>query len=407
MSQEPMATAFGVADQHVESFVDSLRIVRYADSSVRSRRGIAMSFARWTRDQRVRVADLDDSHLLAFLRTPFSGGRFTFKRGTLRRFLHHLREQGVVGVAKPADGRSPAYQIEQRYADYLRNERGLAERSVTVYLPYVRDLLSECDLDSSPVGPDAFNARVVCNFLLDRVRGRSTEYGRLLTAALRSFLRFLFLRGEIESDLSRSVPSVRRWSLAGTPDFLSTDEVTRVLSVTDRSTPRGRRDHAILLFLARLGLRAGEIVGLDLDDLRWRAGEVVIRGKGNHVDRLPLPFDVGDAVALYLRKDRDSSASRHVFLRLIPPHVGLAGPAAVGHVVRLAFSRAGITRSGRGAAHLFRHSLATNMIRQGASMAEISEVLRHRSQNSTMIYAKVAFDALREVARPWPGKGGA
>jgi site-specific recombinase XerD len=163
----------------------------------------------------------------------------------------------------------------------------------------------------------------------------------------------------------------------------------------------------MLLLLARLGLRAGEVAGLDLDDIGWRTGEIVIRGKGRMLDRLPLLSEVGNALALYLRKDRGCSSSRKVFLRMWAPHVGLAGPAAVGHVVRVALARAGLRRTSRGAAHLFRHSLATKMIRNGASITEISEILRHRSRNSTEIYAKVDFESLRGIARPWPGAGGA
>ena len=406
MSQQTRVTGLDLINHHVESFVESLLEARYADHSVRRRRGIAESFVRWASEKKIAVWDWNESHVKSFLRTGSSKGCYNKKRGTLRRFLQHLRAQGVVAHDHALDSRSPSHEIEQRYSAYLRKERGLAERSIAIYLLSVRDLLSACVDDSQSVRIESITARSVCDFLLDRVRGRSTEYARLLAASLRSFLRFLFLRGETESDLARSVPSVRRWSLAGIPAFLSPDEVARVLATTDRTTPRGRRDLAILLLLARLGLRAGEVVGLEIEDFRWRTGEVVIRGKGNRVDLLPVPSEVGEAVAQYLREDRGLSTSRHVFLRLIPPHVALSGPAAVGHLVRLAFRKAGIERSGRGAAHLFRHSLATHMIRRGASLQEISEVLRHRSQTSTMIYTKVAFDALRDVARSWPGEGG-
>ena len=250
---------------------------------------------------------------------------------------------------------------------------------------------------------DALNVQ---QYLLDHVRGRSSEHWRLLATALRSFLRFLFLRGQTSIDLSFSVPMVRRWAQATVPAFLSTEEIDRVLSSTDRSTLGGLRDLAILLLLARLGLRAGEIVALELSDIRWRAGEIVVRGKGRMRDRLPLLWDVGEALALYL-KGRGQCESQRVFLRSIAPRVGLTDHAAVTHVVRKALAKAGVRTPGRIAAHLFRHSLATRMIRNGASMPEISEVLRHRSPISTAIYAKVDFDALRGVARPWPAAGGA
>jgi integrase len=167
------------------------------------------------------------------------------------------------------------------------------------------------------------------------------------------------------------------------------------------------RDYAILLLLARLGLRAGEIVTLTLDDIRWRSGEIVIHGKGGQIERIPLLSDVGEAIAHYMRDSREDSTSRQIFLSDWLPHVGLSGPATIGHIVRRAFARIGFLPTSRGASHLFRHGLATTMIRQGASMAQIAQVMRHRSQNSTAIYAKVAFEDLRAVARPWPTMGGA
>jgi integrase/recombinase XerD len=217
----------------------------------------------------------------------------------------------------------------------------------------------------------------------------------------------LFLSGQIPRDLAASVPRVCKYRQSTPPAFLSPEEVARVLATPDRSTPTGRRDYAILLLLARLGLRAGEIVSLELDDIRWRTAEIVVRGKGRIVDHLPLLLDIGEALAAYLHEDRGVSASRRIFLRIWAPHIGLTGPAAVGHIVRLALARAGICRSGRGAAHLFRHGLATKMIRNGASLSEISEVLRHRSQTTTSIYTQVAFESLRTVAQPWPTTGDA
>ena len=180
-----------------------------------------------------------------------------------------------------------------------------------------------------------------------------------------------------------------------------------MLTAMNRTTSRGRRDYAILLLLARLGLRAGEIVTLELGDILWRSAEIVVRGKGGTVEHLPLLQDIGEALAAYLRQDRGAHPSRRIFLRVWAPRTGLTGPAAVGHIVRLALARAGIRRSGRGAAHLFRHGLATQMIRHGASLPEIAEVLRHRSQMTTSGYTQVAFEALREVAQPWPARGGA
>jgi site-specific recombinase XerD len=301
---------------------------------------------------------------------------------------------------------APAPDLERQYLDYLRNERGLAENSILVYMPYVRDFLSALGSRKGRALTE-LNAQRIQKFMLGRLRGRSSEWSRLLTVALRSFLRFLHVRGETSGDFSRAVPTIQKWRQASVPQYLSPDEVSQVLAATPRSGVKGRRDYAILLLLARLGLRAREVVLLEMGDIRWRSGELLVRGKGGVLDRLPMLSDAGKALAAYLREGRPASAPRRVFLRLIPPYVGFTGPGSVGHVVRAALARAGIRRTTRGAAHIFRHSLATAMIRSGASLPEISEVLRHRSQDTTAIYAKVDFDALRTVARPWPQAGGA
>lgn len=296
--------------------------------------------------------------------------------------------------------------LVSRYVSYLRKDRGLAENSVLVYTPFIRDLLADQVAKTGDVSVKAFDATMIRSFLLEHIRGRSGEYARLLATALRSFFRFLFLCGDLPTDLSASVPTVCKPRRAAMSAFLSPEEIDRVIAATDPATLTGRRDYAVLLLLARLGLRAGEIVLLELDDIHWRTGEIVIRGKGRVVEPLPLLADIGEALARYLREDRSASESRRVFQRVYPPHVGLTGPAAIGHIVRGALARAGVRRSGRGAAHLFRHGLATQMIRRGASLTEISEVLRHRSLNTTAVYAQVAFEALRTVARPWPVMGG-
>lgn len=399
----------GLLDPHVGSFAEGLRVAGYPKKSLNNRRRIARAFVRWAERKKMSVVHCDESHVAAFLgRSPRgSKHRVRIERAAVRLFLRHIHAKAGVPNPPLRVDSTPADTIERRYVDYLRTERGLAENSILVYSPYIHDFLTELMAKSGSAPLGGLDALTVQDFLLDRVRNRSSEWSRLLGTALRSFLRFLYARGEMAIDLSLSVPMVRRWRLAAVPTFLSPEDVGHVLSATDRSTPRGRRDYAILLLLARLGLRAGEVVLLELGDIRWRTGEIVVRGKGRALDRLPLLPDIGKALALYLRKDRGARASRRVFLRMIAPRVGLAGPAAVGHIVRAAIARAGLRRTSRGAAHIFRHSLATRMIRHGASIAEISEVLRHRSQNTTEIYAKVDFEALRGVARSWPVMGGA
>ena len=398
----------GLLDTHVGSFVAHLRAAGYADETFRKKRSVARSFARWTRRERIAVDALNESHVAAFLKRcqRRRSGWAALMSVTVRHFLGHLRMEGEVPPPVATEV-SPADALLQDYVDYLRSERGLAENSICVYVPYVRDFLSDRVARCGCVAPERFDAAMVHAFVIEHVRSRSSGYAKLLGSALRSFLRFLYAHGRTMVDLSFAIPTVRRWDQAAAPDILSPEEVERTLSATDRATPTGRRDYAILLLLARLGLRANEVARLELDDIVWRTGELIIHGKGGALDRMPLLSDIGDALALYLRKDRGHSSSRRVFLRMIAPRMELSGTSPISAIACGALSRAGIQRNRRGAAHLFRHSLATRMIRHGASISEIAEVLRHRSQGTTERYAKVDFETLRGVARPWPGKGGA
>jgi site-specific recombinase XerD len=402
-------TIQSLPENHLEHFLNYLRAAGYAERTLRKKRSVTTALARWMKRRRITTDDLDASSIDAFVvRSPGRGkDHVNRERAVIKLFLRYLRS--ATGLKGPPMQKnvSAGDGLLRLYGDYLRKDRGLAENSMRVYVPFIRALLAS---QSTPMGgrfAEGFNTMAIQDFILTQGRNRSAEYIRLLAIALRSFFRFLFLAGQMTHDLSPSVPRVCKYRQSLPPAFLSPDEVERVLAATDRSTPSGRRDHAILLLLARLGLRAGEIVTLKLDDIRWRAGEIIISGKGGMVDHLPLLSDIGEALAAYLRGDRGVSASRRVFLRTWAPHIGLTGPAAVGHIVRQALARAEVRRSGRGAAHLFRHGLATKMIRQGASMSEIAEVLRHRSQTTTAIYAQVSFEALRSVALPWPEIGGA
>jgi site-specific recombinase XerD len=224
----------------------------------------------------------------------------------------------------------------------------------------------------------------------------SCKTAQMMVTAFRSFFRFLFQNGELQSDLAASVPAVADWRLSIVPKYLLPAEVHRVLGSCDRRTSTGRRDYAVLLLLARLGLRAGEVVSLQLDDIAWRTGEILVRGKGLLHDWMPLPVDVGEALTAYLRKDRPPCKT---------PRSGFAGPSTVSTIVRRALERAQLHPALKGA-HVMRHSLATSMLRSGASMGEIGEILRHRIPSTTEIYAKLDFEGLRSLAHPWPGVGG-
>lgn len=396
-------------ENEIESFLQHLRTVRYADETLQRKQTIAREFAIWAQQHLIAADNLNGDSVAKFVaRLPQRAKtRVALERATVRLFLEHLYTRGPLQRPLSTQAESASDTYLQQYEDYLRRDRGLTINSVHVYVPFIRDFLSTQAIQTGCLSEDVIDPLKIRSFLVAQTKDRSGEYTRLLATSLRSFFRFLFFTGETARDLSSSVPMVRKYRMSAPPSFLSPEQTESILAATDRSTSSGRRDYAVLLLLARLGLRAGEVVSLKLDDIQWRAGEIVIWGKGRMVDHLPLVADVGEALATYVRDDRGVSSSRQVFLRTWAPRVGLTGPAAVGHIVRLALARAGIRRSGRGAAHLFRHGLATKMIRHGASLTEIAEVLRHRSQNTTAIYSHVSLEALRMVAQPWPAMGGA
>lgn len=406
MSTTGSGRAQHLLDDQIEPFLQHLREAGYAERTLRKKRTVARAFARWAERKGIATNNLDDEHIDVFVARLRQKGnpRLKFEFAVMRLFFRYLRGTAVLQGPHPQPPASFTGRLLQEYENHLRKDRGLAENSLRVYLPLIRTFVA------SKLGgslPQSLKALTIRDFVVAQTRNRSAEYVRLLSVALRSFCRFLFLSGHVSVDLSPSVPRVCKYRQSTPPAFLTPREVTRALAAVNRTTPRGRRDYAILLLLARLGLRAGEIISLELEDISWRTAEIVVRGKGRTVERLPLLRDIGEALAAYLRKDRGVSKSRRIFLRMWAPRIGLAGPAAVGHIVRLALAQAGIRRSGRGAAHLFRHGLATRMIRHGASLPEIAEVLRHRSQMTTSGYTQVAFEALRGVAQPWPARRGA
>ncbi len=395
----------GLSDADIDAFVSSLFAVGYTPITVRTKRQIAASFAQWTRQKQIAVADLDESHGTTFLTetSRHSKARDAVKGSVLRLLFNYLRTEGKAPSFVVCKEPSPVADLQERFERHLRRTRGLSEQSVRTYRPFVQNFLAECIASTGTV---ALVSQDVQEFLLKHISKQPTKTSKIMCTALRSFLRFLLQSGQTTVDLSLAVPTVRQWRQATVHTFLLPEDVERVLRACEQTTAVGRRDHAVLLLLARLGLRAGEVVALELGDIQWRTGEILVRGKGRVLERLPLLADVGEALAGYIHQDRGQSASRQVFLRMRAPRVGLTTQTAVGAIARRALARAGLYPSRRGA-HLYRHSLATTMIRRGASMADIGQVLRHRSLETTEIYAKVDFDTLRAVALPWPVIGGA
>ena len=395
-------------ESHVGPFIAELKAEGYAPGTLCTKRAALRRFLSWRRRRKPPGSEPDESDTAQFLaRSCRLGPKHRCLASTaLTAFLRHLRLQGVISTSAPKTPETTSSALERRYADFLRNEKGLAEHSLRVYLPLVPLLLGYLEKQHGSASVRRLDASVLRGFLLERTQGRSSESVRLLATSLRSFLRFLHAHGEIRHDLTAAIPTVRRWAQPGVPRKLTAEEVDQILRAPDRTTGTGRRDFAILLLLAKLGLRSSEVLSLELADIRWRTGEVLIRGKGRRQDLLPLPSEVGAAIACYLRLDRGSRPTRRIFLRTYAPRVPLAGPASIGHIVRWAMARAGVERPKQIAAHLFRHTLASRMLQQGANLREISEVLRHRAQSTTELYAKIDMRSLNEVVRPWPTQGG-
>jgi integrase/recombinase XerD len=395
-----------VLEQCIESFSAGLSQLGYCAVVIRQKRSMVASFARWMGRRRLDIAEIDEAAVDAYLahlrrrRVPIGN-----RSCTLTAFLEHLRGDGTTIRPEPVLDCSQVALLLRRYEAYLREDRGLAIETVRNYLQFVGGFVRESSAGAATgIHTGTVGYQDVRNYLLATTRALAPATSTLVATALRSFLRFLFLRGETVADLTAAVPSVRRWRHAKVHPYLREDEVERLLAACDGTTANGRRDHAILLLLARLGMRACEVIAIQLSDLHWRAGEIVVRGKGRVHQLLPLLADVGAAIALYLRDGRPESSCQTVFLRNDAPRIGL-GADAVGLIVRRSLGRAGLHPPCHGS-HLLRYSLATNMIRRGATMTEIGEVLRHRSTETTEIYAKVDFEALRAVALPWMGRGG-
>jgi site-specific recombinase XerD len=283
------------------------------------------------------------------------------------------------------------------FCDWMRQQRGTCDATLYGYSIPVRDLLKKLGED-----PGTFDAQNLRQFILDTSQRCGWASAKKCTTAVRMFLRFLIADGKCAAGLDASIPALAHWRLSSLPRYLQSDEVERVIASCDPATPVGRRDRAILLLLARLGLRAGDIVQLRLDDLDWTQAAIRVSGKGRRQTLLPLTQEIGDAIATYIKDGRPQTGADTLFIRSRAPFRALASHCAISVVVARAMRRAGVTCPSRGAAHVLRHFVASSMLRQGASLQEIAVILRHRSITTTEIYAKVDVVALRQIAQPWP-----
>ncbi|MDZ7591942.1 MAG: site-specific integrase [Rubrivivax sp.] len=387
---------------HLGKFADSLSATGYAAQWFHRQVLLAACFSRWLGHKAVSLEDVTSAHLALYLRHRSRSLRLrSGDHGALQHLLDFLRNEGVVPAERhEAAQPSSIDRVVLAYEAHLRDDRALAATTIVNYVPFVRDFLRH-RFGADDVKLSHLSAENVVRFVRHEAPRLHRKRAKLMTSALRSFLRYERYCGEVDLDLAAAVPAVPNWSMTSIPRGIAPEKVRQLLASVDRRTASGRRDYAILLLLARLGLRSGEVASVTLDDIDWKTGQLSVHGKSGQRNSLPLSAEVGRAVAAYLENGRPKSSSRSVFLRAKAPVRALRGAGAIGSIVRRSLLRCGIESSTFGA-HQFRHGLATQMLRRGASLAEIGDVLGHRNPQTTMIYAKADIQALRELALPWP-----
>ena len=401
MSDSSRVRVSGPLWEYVCGFAGELVCEGYAPGSVTGQLQLMARLSEWLGARGLGAGDLTAVRVEEFVAwRRLQGYRQRRSSHALQPLLGYLRALGVAPVPT-GQVNTPLGVLLEAYRRYLVETRGLAPKTVQRYVTWAAaGLLAGLADGDGEVDLDRLTAGFVIEFVSGEAQRLCPGSAKDLMVGLRSFLRFLFGAGLVRFDLSGSLPSVAVWGGGSLPKALEPEQVTGLLDSCDRGSVIGLRDLAVMTMLARLGLRAGEVAGLDIEDFDWRAGEVTVRGKGGRVERMPLPGDVGEAVTGYLVEGRPKVGCRSVFLRVCAPIVGI-GPVGVSSIVGRACERAGLRPCG---AHRLRHSAATAMLRAGGSLDEVGQVLRHRSgPATTSIYAKVDHSALRSVAQPWPG----
>ena len=389
----------------VEDFANHLFQSGYAKISARRHIRSAEHLVRWAIHARPSVDELDEPALKRFRRHLSCCRCGHFPRAAraeiftgARLFSEHL--QGSQRVAGRAGAEIDAVEPEllKSFCHWMRDQRGSNDGTLSNYGRPIRELIRLHGED-----PSELTARCLRQFVMERSQRVGWAAANHCTSGLRMFLRFLIADGRCPAGLLGAIPTLAHWRLSSLPRVLPPADVERIIASCDLSSPTGKRDRAILLLLARLGLRAGDIVQLRLQDIDWREATIQVSGKSRLQTRLPLSEEVGQSIVNYLQQGRPAARNDELFLRSRAPFGALRSHCAVSVLVGRAIRRAGVVRPARGAAHLLRHSVASSMLRQGASLQEIADLLRHRSVETTQIYAKVDVTSLQQIAQPWPG----
>jgi site-specific recombinase XerD len=363
---------------------------------------LAALFSQWLKHSGVASCRFRSEHLSRYLRHRYRRRRANpHDHSALGHFLDFLRGKQAIPAAKISTRQlTPAEHCTRAYERYLQEDRALAKATIINYVPFIEEFLKERFSDGQ-AKLSQLTARDVVRFVQRQAPRLHIKRAKLMTTALRSFFQHARYRGVVTLDLAAAVPIVANWSMTSIPRAIAPAQIRQLLASIDRHTAMGRRDYAIVLLLARLGLRSGEVVSLELGDIDWTEGRLSVRSKRGQRSEMPIPTDVGKAIAAYLQHGRPHSTSRRVFLRNKAPIRGFQGSSGVGSMITHRLKRARIDSPTHGA-HQFRHGLATEMLRQGASLAEIGAVLGHRHPDTTRIYSKVDLKALHTLAQPWP-----
>lgn len=391
----------GPVSEHIDAFANWLHLQGYTPISIDC---LLRSLAGWS--DWMLAAGFTSQDLLRGLEecklAIAQQQRVHYKRGPNRHsitaasvFIRFLQQQGNLPLPLTPPSPSEIWPLLGEFRSWMYKHRGLTETTLDVYQGTIVALLNALGDDTLSYSAEALRA-----FVLDRARPHGIDRAKSIVVAVRSFIRFLGTTGRCPTGLEYAIPGFASWQLSSVPKFLVAEDVERLIhSCTEDAN--GLRDRAVLLLLARLGLRASEVAQLKFGDIDWHRGGITICGKGRRQESLPLPQEVGDAILLYLNEGRPSLKVSEVFVTVLAPFRALTR-ASVTHIVRSALRRTGIKAPINGA-HVLRHSAATNMLRQGASLAGVGAVLRHRSPMTTTHYAKVDFGLLAEIAQPWPG----
>jgi integrase/recombinase XerD len=396
------ARVCGPLGPYAEGFRAELERLGYTPLTAAVHVRLMAHLSRWLARQGKQASELSPSVVEAYFAERRAVGYVGHVSGrALRPLAGYLRRLGVVLDSVPVAPASPVVRLLARYRHWQLTERGLTETTADLNVRLVRPfLLDRLKTTDGELDLKHLKAGEVSEFVVAYGQARPKSVKRMVSA-LRSLLRFFHVEGITDRSLATAVSPVAGWTQTGLPKALSADQVMALLACCDEGTARGRRDRAILTLLSRLGLRAGEVAALTLDDLDWRRGEIIVQGKGGRCDRLPLPADVGERIVAYLVDGRPvATHSRVVFVRAQAPYQPLRSNTVTTVVVSAA-RRAGLGLVG---AHRLRHSAATAMLRSGGSLIEIGQVLRHVRPLTTALYAKVDIEALRQLAQPWPGE---